>query len=114
MIMEEPAIRRPIGGTSVLKRQLQHLLELGQDESMVIRLLPNSVDWDPGYAGPFSIFEMPDPFSPVAFTETLAGRTFLEEDSKVRRFRETYDCLERLALNPQATAEFIMNELKDL
>lgn len=114
VIMEEPALRRPIGGTAVLKQQLRHLLELGGSESVAVRILPNTIDWDPGYAGPFSIFEMPDPFSPVAFTETLAGRTFLEEDSKVARFSETYDCLEQLSLSSEESTVFIMNELKDL
>lgn len=114
VIMEEPALRRPIGGKQVLKAQLEHLLEASRTATISIHILPNSVDWDPGHTGPFTVFNMPDPFTDVAFTDNLAGRTFLEDEAKVARFRAAYDDIYNLALNQDESARFIHTVIKEL
>jgi hypothetical protein len=57
---------------------------------------------------------MPDPYPEVAYVENLAGRTFLEDQDKVERFRRAYDELYEISLEPKETARFVRSLLKDL
>lgn len=113
-IIEEPAIRRPIGGKRVMKGQLMHLIELAQADHIEIRVMSVTASADPGHHGPFAYFEMPDPYPEIAFVENLAGSTFFEKESTVDVFRHTYDELERLALSTQKSVTLMHNVLKDL
>lgn len=113
-ILEEPAIRRPVGGVATLKDQLQHLIEISKRPNADIRILPMSVEWDTGYRGAFACFEMPDPYPSVAYTEDLVGRTFYEVEDKVRRFNDAYSELKLLALKQKDSTQFIESVLKEL
>jgi transcriptional regulator with XRE-family HTH domain len=112
VIMEEPAVRRPIGNSDVLKGQLISLLELGKQRNVSIQILPMSAPFSPGHHGPFAYFVMPDPYPEIAYIENLVGRIFIEEETKVECIRQTYDELLRLAYNPERSAEFIRDVLR--
>lgn len=113
-IIEEPALRRRIGGTAVMTAQLEHLASLAHDDHIDVRVLSINAKADPGHHGPFVYFEMPDPYPEIAFVENLAGSTFFEEQATVDTFRHTYDELCELALSPKKSIELIQTVLKDL
>lgn len=114
VVMEEPALHRVIGSVAIHSAQLQHLIDRAAQPNITIHILSRKAAWDPGYLGPFVYFEMPDPYPEIAYIENLSGRTFLEVEAKVERFRRTYDELERLALSPRQSITFIRNVLKEL
>lgn len=114
MVLEENSVRRPIGSAKVHRGQLRHLLELGEMAHIELRVLPIEAGWHAGWAGPFTVFDMPDPYPDVVYIEGLIGRTFLEEDAKVAHYRSAYDDLHRAALPPQRSRAFIETVLKDL
>ncbi|HZE38970.1 MAG TPA: DUF5753 domain-containing protein, partial [Stackebrandtia sp.] len=115
VILEEPALRRAVGGPKVLHNQLIHLLELGSRPHISIRVLSSAcTEWDAGHTGPFTNFSMPDPYPEVSYVENLAGQTFLEEAAKVERFQRTYDGLDRTALNANESTKLIKEFAKDL
>lgn len=114
VVLEELALRRVIGGAPIHAAQLRHLIDRASQANITIRVLTSDAVWDPGHHGPFVYFEMPDPYPEIAYIENLSGRTFLELDAKVQRFRQTYDELERLALSPRKSIAFIQDVLKDL
>lgn len=111
IVMEDAAIRRRIGGQDIYRLQLQHLLDVHESPHIDIRIL-QVTGWHPGLAGPFTYFEMPDPYPHVAYIENIAGRTFVEDESNVARFRHTYDELCTTALTPRKSIEFIKNLLE--
>lgn len=114
VVLEEPALHRVIGGHAVHKAQLRHLLDRASQTNITVLVLSRDAEWDPGHHGPFVYFEMPDPYPEIAYIENLSGRTFLEVESTVQRFRDTYDELERLALSPRKSIAFIQDVLKEL
>lgn len=113
-VIEEAPLRRPVGSKKVRAAQLRHLIEVGRQEHIDIKVLPMSVGWHVGVAGPFRLFEMPDPYPDVAYIEHLVGRTFLEDEAKVDQYRDAYDWLYRCALNPRETVSHIQKVLKEL
>lgn len=110
LVLEELPLRRALGGSEVHQGQLKHLLEL--PSAIELRILPPSLSWHPGLQGPFTYFDMPDPYPHVAYFEGLIGRTFLEADSKVAHFKRAYDDLYRLALSPTESRQVIETILK--
>jgi len=114
VVMEEPALRRPIGNSSVLREQLTHLVSISENDHVRIQVLTMDAPADPGHHGPFTIFNMPDPYPAIAYVENIGGSTFYENEDKVDRFRRTYDEIQALALSPTESARLIENALKDL
>lgn len=112
-IIEEPALRRCIGGPSVMRSQLEHLVAVAQQDEVDVQVLTLNAKSDPGHHGPFACFDMPDPYPEIAFVENLAGSSFFEKESTVDVFRRTYDELSRLALSPKKSIDLIRTTLKD-
>ena len=113
-VLEEAPLKRPIGSRTVLKDQLRHLLKLAAEDHVDLRVLPTDVGWHVGENGPFTYFEMNDPFPDVAYVENLVSRTFLEDDAKVERFRIAYAELSQQAYSPCTTTEYITTLIEEL
>ncbi|MGH8792949.1 MAG: helix-turn-helix domain-containing protein [Stackebrandtia sp.] len=114
VVMEEGPLLRQTGGPQVMRDQLQYLLKARANAHIDIRVLPRDVGWHPGVSGPFTFFDMPDPYPDVAFVENLVGRTFLEAPDKVEPFTRAYDELYRLARNASESTKFLQQLLKDI
>lgn len=59
--MDEAVVRRQVGGTSVMRRQLEHLEELATRPGITIQVLPFALGAHPGMLGPFVLLEFTDP-----------------------------------------------------
>ncbi|MGX7675571.1 helix-turn-helix domain-containing protein [Plantactinospora sp. DSM 117369] len=106
-IIDEIALRRQIGGPSLLRRQLLHIGEVAQRPHVEIRVLPSRVWLHPGVDGSFWLFRMPKPYPAVAYQENLAGRMYLESP-KSDRFSDAYDRVREAALDPRESAKLIV------
>ncbi len=107
-ILNEPVICRMIGGPSVMRDQLAHLLEVSQWPNVTLQVLPLSSGVHPALNGPFCILEFPERGDPdVVYTEGVAGHAYLEKDSIVRTCAEVFDLLRAAALSPADTAAMI-------
>lgn len=113
-VIDESALRRLVGGPEVMKRQLSHLRELAVKPNVTIRVLPMELDWHPGFSGPFTIFEMPEPYPDVAYAENFAGRAYVEETEDVERFRRAYDELRDASLSISKSTKLITSIEKEL
>ncbi|MEF9903366.1 helix-turn-helix domain-containing protein [Streptomyces sp. P9-A2] len=59
-VQEEVTLRRPIGGIMVLRRQLEHLLELAQLRHVSIQVMPTSHGDHPGTGGRIQMLKFAD------------------------------------------------------
>ncbi|MEU6348653.1 helix-turn-helix transcriptional regulator [Streptomyces sp. NPDC047072] len=59
-VLEEAALRRPIGGTMVWRRQLEHLLEVGQLHNVVLQVMPMNSAVHSGLDGRIEVLKFPD------------------------------------------------------
>ena len=107
-ILDEAAIRRPVGGRIVMRRQLRHLLDMAERPGLTVQVLPFDCGAHAGHGGPFSILEFPNRTdSEVAYVESVAGIIYLEKDREVRARAEAFDRLRAAALAPGASADLI-------
>ncbi|MFE3125476.1 helix-turn-helix domain-containing protein [Streptomyces hydrogenans] len=102
IILDESAVRRPVGGDDVNLRQRQHLADLAELPNVTLQVIEERKGAHPGMAGPFSVFEF-EAQSPVVYVDSPAGNLYLEKRADVRKFGATFDLLRASALDPADT-----------
>jgi transcriptional regulator with XRE-family HTH domain len=109
-VLDEPAIRRPVGGQAVMKAQLRHLIDItaAPNSTITLQILPLAVGSHPGLSGPFVILDFPsseDP--PVVYLETATDGLYLEETAETERYNLMFDHLRASALSARESASLI-------
>ncbi|MEO3822126.1 helix-turn-helix transcriptional regulator [Plantactinospora sp. B24E8] len=112
-VVEEAALRRPVGGRAVMAAQLRHLAEVARRSNVEIRVLPTGLGTHSALNGPFVLFTMPRPYPEVAYIENLGGRLYLEAP-KSERFRRAYDRLRKVALDPHESVKLVATIAEEL
>lgn len=105
-ILDESILLKPIGGPSVMRDQLRHLLELAARPNLTVRVLPLKSAAQAACTGAFQIFTLPEPYTEVAHAETLAGSVVIES-SAVSRFTASYNRMLTAALSSEQSAALI-------
>ena len=115
IILDEGAIRRIIGGTAIMRCQLEHLTKASRWPNVTLQVLAFECGAHAGLTGPFAILEFPDRTDPdVAYTESVGGMIYLEKDREVRSCAEAFDRMRAAALSPGASLELIQQVLDEL
>ena len=115
IILDKGAIRRTIGGTAIMRHQLEHLITAGQRPNVTVQVLAFECGAHAGLTGPFAILEFPERTDPdIAYAESLGGLIYLEKDRDVRSCAEAFDRMRAAALSPGASAELIQQVLDGL
>lgn len=109
-VLDEPVIRRPVGGPAVMRAQLQHLIDLTSDSNstITIQVLPLAVGSHPGLDGPFVILDFASAEDPsVVHLETATDGLYLEETTEIDRYTLKFDHLRASALSTDESAALI-------
>jgi hypothetical protein len=113
-IIDEGALRRPVGSPDVMRAQLEHMLELAQLAKVTLQVVPSSVGGHPGTLGSFSLLEFPHPDDPEAvYIETIAGELFIEELPEVKGYQIAFQRLTAYALTPADSLRLIADLVKE-
>ncbi len=59
-VEEEAVLRRPIGGKQVMRRQLEHMLELAALQHVVLQVMPINTEEHAGLAGSLQLLKLQD------------------------------------------------------
>lgn len=93
IVIDEAAIRRPVGGPGVMAAQCHHLAQLSELDNVTIRVVPVGAGAHRGLnSGPFEILRFPvrgdgTPLEPpTVYVEGCTGALYLDEPEKVARF----------------------------
>ncbi len=111
-VVEEHALRRPIGGPGVMKRQLLHLLVMMESDHVCLRVVPRNVGAYPGLHGSFLLFEY-DGEPDIVFQENHHASVFLDSDSAVSCYRQLLRNIVRAASPPDSSADLIREVLHE-
>ena len=114
LVLEEAPLRRHTGGPDVMRAQLQYLIHCNQQSHIDIRILPSTLGWHQALkGGPFTCFDMQDPYPDVGYVEGLVDRSFLEEQTKVARYRQAFKQLHDLAYTPRESNQVIQGLIEE-
>lgn len=114
-IVDEAALRRPIGGKDVMRAQLEHLIQMNKRTNVSVQVLPFAEGAHPGLFGSIVLLDFPeDVRSPIAYTETFAGDAFMEKDDDLWRANMAFTHLHSVALSATKSTQFIAAIAKEL
>jgi transcriptional regulator with XRE-family HTH domain len=116
VILSEAALRQQIGGTEVLRGQLDHLLKLIEHENIEIRIIPFTATACALFgAGTLYLLDFHSPRLPmVAWQETVTTRSTITDATQVRDITMAFnEALER-AEEGRETKKIIEKHRKDL
>ena len=105
-VIDEGALRRPVGKPGVMHRQLQHLLGAAEQPHVTLRVVPLAAGAHAGLRGPFVILEFAEEPA-LVFLENHSTVLFLEEEADVAAYRLALGTILHEALAPTATIELI-------
>ncbi|MFC4534101.1 helix-turn-helix domain-containing protein [Sphaerisporangium dianthi] len=107
-VIDEAALRRPIGGAEVMRGQLEHLLELMRQPNITIQVMPFSYGGHSAEGGAFSILRFEDHELPdVVYVEQLASALYLDKREEVDRYSEVMERLCAVSTTPEATVDIL-------
>jgi transcriptional regulator with XRE-family HTH domain len=105
-VVDEGALRRPIGGSRVMRAQLEHLLELRDLKNISIQIMPFRFGGHAAEGGAFSILRFPEPELPdVVYVEQLVSALYLDKREQVDRYGQIFDRLTVDSQPPDLSAE---------
>lgn len=106
VVLYEPALRIPVGGTAVLAAQLRHLVEMAKRPRVTVQVVPLAAGPHPGLEGPFMIMEFEsDPT--LVYLENRVQSIFLEEPPHIQSYRLAWERILARALPARRSAELI-------
>jgi transcriptional regulator with XRE-family HTH domain len=105
-LIDEIALRRPVGDPGVMDRQRQHLVASAQRPNITLQIVPFEAGATPGLEGPIVILDLADGRS-VIHLETRRAGTFLSEEPHVRATKLAAQRLRAQALAPEESIRLI-------
>jgi transcriptional regulator with XRE-family HTH domain len=111
VILDEAALRRPIGGPDVMRAQLAVLLALTDTAHSVVQVLPFAHGEHALLGGSLTLLTLEDG-SVVAYEESITTGTLLEDLESVGTRRRAYDLMRAYALSPSLTAALIRDVME--
>ncbi|MDX2981476.1 helix-turn-helix domain-containing protein [Streptomyces microflavus] len=111
IILDEAVLRRPVGGSAVMRGQLKKLLRMAEEPNITVQVLPFDQGAHGALAGSLTVLVLPDGIQ-VAYTEGAHHGQLTEEPEEVERFVLTYDHLRAMALPPLMSLELIRSVLE--
>jgi transcriptional regulator with XRE-family HTH domain len=104
-VVDEAALRRPIGGSKVMRGQIRHLLEVMAMPNVTVQIMPFRFGGHAADGGAFSILRFPEADLPdVVYVEQLTSALYLDKREHVDRYTQTMDRLTIDSQTPEATA----------
>ncbi|MGD1218079.1 MULTISPECIES: helix-turn-helix domain-containing protein [Streptomyces] len=114
-VMDETALRRPIGGPEVMRAQIDKLLQATKLPHVTLQVIPFSSGPHPGTYGPFVLFRFAMPELPdMVYSEYLTGAVYLDARSEVATHLEVMDRMAAQAATAHRTKEILRDLRKEL
>ncbi|MFI1484724.1 Scr1 family TA system antitoxin-like transcriptional regulator [Streptomyces sp. NPDC020747] len=105
-VQEEVTLRRPVGGTMVLRRQLEHMLEVAQLPYVELQVMPTARADHPGTGGLIEVLKFGDGTA-LGRTDGQFGGRPVSDPRQLRVLELRYGIIRAQALTPGESLVFI-------
>ena len=114
-VVDEAALRRPVGGPEVMRGQLERLVEATKLPNVTLQILPFNSGAHAAMAGAFSILRFPDRELPdVVYLEHLTSALYLDKRDMVERYLNVMEVLCVESEPPARTVDLLTGILDEL
>lgn len=113
-VIDEAALRRPIGGRQVMRTQLRHLLEAAALPHVTFQIVPFGRGGHAAAGGSFTILRFAAPDLPdIVYLEHLTSALYLDDRRDVDHYMEVMNRLSAEAHTPTASTRFLKEILRE-
>jgi transcriptional regulator with XRE-family HTH domain len=113
-VVDEAALRRPMGSQAVMAAQLEHLIKASELPNVTLQVLPFHVGAHAAEAGAFTILRFPEADLPdVVYIEQLTGALYLDKRDDVDAYMAAVDRLSVESAPPRGTVEILSRILQE-
>jgi transcriptional regulator with XRE-family HTH domain len=114
-VLDEAALRRPVGGTEVMRGQLRRLAEVARLPNVTLQVVPFSVGAHDGAGGAFTVLRFGEPDVPdVVYIEQLTGAIYLEKSADADHYLDVINRLSATSLSPSRTIRFLTELIREM
>ncbi|MEU0551018.1 helix-turn-helix transcriptional regulator [Micromonospora sp. NPDC005979] len=96
-VLDYTVLERPVGGPTVMREQLQHLLDIGRRPRVHLHLVPREVGAYPGLDGAF-VIATPADGDDVAYLDNPLKGTVIERPTDVLSLRQSWESVRAEAM----------------
>ncbi|WP_309298705.1 helix-turn-helix domain-containing protein [Streptomyces poonensis] len=111
-VQEEVTLRRPLGGRMVMRKQLEHLLEVGQLRNVEIQAMPTEREDHAGLAGSLQLLKLRGGDT-VGHTEVQLTSRLVSDPHETQVLEIRYGIIRAQALTPRESLAFIEKALEE-
>jgi hypothetical protein len=113
-VIDEAALRRPIGGVKTAIGQLEKLLEMSDLPNLTIQVMPFDVGGHAASGGAFGILRFPEPDLPdMVYIEHLNSALYLDKDEDLDQYTAAMEALCVAAPPPHKSRDILTRIKKD-
>ncbi|TJZ52910.1 helix-turn-helix domain-containing protein [Streptomyces piniterrae] len=113
-ILHEAALHMRYGGEGTARAQLKHLIEVGEQENIQVRVIPFTRGTFPGNGQSFDYLCGPAPQLDTVQLDTHHGCEFLDAEAQLGKYRSVLERMEANALKPDESRDFIRRIAKSI
>ncbi|MFC9851127.1 helix-turn-helix domain-containing protein [Streptomyces prasinus] len=113
-VVHEAAVRMQFGGRECARAQLEHLITMSERPAVRLLIVPFTAGTFPGSGQIFTYLEGPVPQLDTVQVDSTHGPEFLSGEAQLAKYRTHVDWMERIALSPQASRDFIRDIVDSL
>jgi hypothetical protein len=107
-VIDESALRRPLGGSDVMRLQLQRLIEVAELPQVTLQIMPFETGGHSAAGGSFAILRFAEPDLPdIVYIEQLTGALYLDRYDETDHYREVMNSLSAEAETPAASEKLL-------
>jgi len=100
-VIDESALRRPVGGRQAMRAQLRHLIEMAALPHVTLQVMPFERGGHSAAGGSFSILRFDEPDLPdIVYIEQLTGALYLDARDDLDHYQEVMNSLSIEAETP--------------
>ncbi|WP_105974836.1 helix-turn-helix domain-containing protein [Streptomyces geranii] len=111
-VLDEAVLYRSVGGTAVMREQLQHLLDLRDERCIRLQVLPFRVGEHANLAGSFNLLRFDDD-PDIVYTEDVISGHMTAATETIREATLRYASLQADALSVEDSAGLIKHVLEE-
>ncbi len=114
-VIDESALRRPLGGRDAMRAQLIHLTELTELPQVTLQVMPFDRGGHSAAGGSFSILRFAAPELPdIVYIEQLTGALYLDRLEEADHYREVMNSLSAEAETPAESVQLVKRLINEI
>ncbi|AXI76702.1 helix-turn-helix domain-containing protein [Peterkaempfera bronchialis] len=111
-VIDEAALRRPVGGPEVMRAQVQHLIDIAEQPNVVVQVMPFRFGCHAAESGAFTILRFPEQdLADVVYLEQLTSALYLDKRDDVDSYIQVMERLCVDSLTPEQTVDLLKSIL---